>query len=136
MPTKYQALINLSVPRKGDPQKQVDLVMAGETVELDDDVAQQFLRHDPRAGRQVEVIRKVTGAAGEMPRVPPRAVSGRLAGPPQGARPDPKGSSQIQMIETMPEAHEPQPGTENFTEVDAEDIAPRASRARAGAGAK
>ena len=53
--TTYQALINLSVPRRGDKDKQTDIVHAGETVELDDDLAAQFLRHDDRSGRQVDV---------------------------------------------------------------------------------
>lgn len=130
--TSYQALINLSVPRRGDKDKQCDLVMAGETVELDDEIALQFLRHDDRSGRQVEVIRRAGG--GDVPRVLPRMVSGRLTGPPQGVRPDPEGSSRVQVLE-IPEANEPQPDTETRAAEDAVDIPPSRSRSRARAGA-
>jgi hypothetical protein len=104
----YEALINLSVPRRGDKDRNSDLVMAGETVYLTGDEARAFNRHGTRDGRQVDVVRKVSGPDGtreEPPRLLPRHVSGRLfrpAVPPPGTelpRPDPEGSSSVQYIE-------------------------------------
>ncbi len=104
----YVALINLSVPRRGDKDRMTDLVYAGETVYLTDGEAEAFTRHGTRDGRQVEVVRKLSGPGGsreELPRIPPRAVSGRLfrpAVPPPGSdapRPDPEGSSAIQVLD-------------------------------------
>lgn len=104
----YVALINLSVPRRGDKDRNSDLVMAGDTVYLTDEEARQFNRHGSRDGRQVEVVRKLTGPDGSrepVQRIPPRAVSGRLFRPPppppgsELARPDPEGSSRVQVIE-------------------------------------
>jgi hypothetical protein len=104
----HVALINLSVPRRGDKDRNSDLVLAGETVYLTDEEARQFNRHGQRDGRQVEVVRKLSGpdgSRGEVPRVPPRAVSGRLFQPPapppgsEMARPDPEGSSRVQVLE-------------------------------------
>jgi hypothetical protein len=125
----YQALVNLSVPRRGDPEKQVDLVRPGETIYLTDEEARGFMA---RGGRQVDCIRKLDGPAGNtMPKVNPRQLSGRVLGPPADARPDPAGSSTIQVRETaLPEENEPKPGSENTPapppfEVDAIDIPPR-----------
>lgn len=104
----YAALVNLSVPRRGDKDRASDLVMAGETVYLTDEEARQFNRHGNRDGRQVEVVRKLSGpdgSRGELPRILPRAVSGRLFRPPppppgsDAARPDPEGSSSVQVLE-------------------------------------
>jgi hypothetical protein len=131
----YQAIINLSVPRKGDPGRETDLVWAGETVELDDDVAALFLK--PR--RNPEVIRPAKASGEELPRLLPRELSGvavntrtgrriGVPGPPQGARPDPAGSSSVQVL--IPEANEPQLDSENEPPQDAEDIPPRARRAQ------
>ena len=141
--TAYQAITNLSVPRKGDPNKETDLVLAGETIDLDEDVAALFL---PPL-RVPPVIRSVKESSDPLPRLHPRLLSGvainrrtgqRIGypGPPQGARPDPEGSSQIQVMEP-PEAHEPVPGSETSggqtapAEVDAEDIPPRGRRGAA-----
>ena len=135
----YVALTNIMVPRRGDPEKNADLVRAGEIVHLTDEEA---LSYGPRQGRQVAVVRKVNGPTSrrEMPRIPPKAMSGRLQGPPADARPDPAGSSAIQYVEpaVVPEATEPTPGTENWDgdagpgsgPVDAEDIIPSRVRAR------
>jgi hypothetical protein len=105
----YEALIALSVPRRGDSKdKQTDLVLAGETVYLTEDEARQFLRHGGNDGRQVPVIRKLSGADGSrepLPRLLPRHVSGRLFRPPpppsgsDAPRPDPEGSSRVQVLE-------------------------------------
>jgi hypothetical protein len=142
----YIALINLSVPRRGDPEKGVDLVPAGETVYLTPDEAAQYLRHGPKDGRQVPVIRPASGpgsSKGLPQRIPPIAVSGKLNAPPPPpdgsdlARPDPPGSSVIQYVNPsqVPEAAEPQPGTENWDQaaarpVSAEDIIPPRVQAR------
>lgn len=135
----YQAITNLSVPRKGDPGKECDLVLAGETVELDDDTAALFLR--PR--RDPEVIRPAKESGDPLPRLMPRMLSGvainprtgkRIGapGPPQGARPDPAGSSTVQVL--IPEEHEPQLDSETGPPEDAVDIAPRGRRAAAKTG--
>jgi hypothetical protein len=137
----YIALINLSVPRRGDKDHATDLVMAGETVHLTDEEAAAFNRHGNRDGRQIEVVRKVKeGDQGMAGRVHPRAVSGLIRQPPppppgsDQPRPDPEGSSQIQVIEPsggrVPEAHDPLPGDENHDHADAVDIPPRAARGR------
>jgi hypothetical protein len=104
----YMALVNLSVPRRGDKDRNSDLVMAGETVYLTADEARTFNRHGSRDGRQVDVLQKLSGPDGsrEAPlRIPPRAVSGRLFRPPapepgsELPRPDPPESSHIQVVE-------------------------------------
>jgi hypothetical protein len=133
----YQALANLSVPRKGDPGRETDLVLAGETIDLDDDVAALFLR--PR--RDPEVIRPAKQASEPMPRLLGRHLSGvainhrtgkriGFPGPPEGARPDPAGSSALQVL--IPEAAEPQPDSEARPPEDAQDIPPRGRRTPAG----
>lgn len=134
----YTALINLSVPRRGDSTRQADLVRAGETVYLTADEAAMFNRHGDPDGRQVDVVVPASGpgSRAELPRVPPRAVSGRVWQPPQpppgspDARPDPPGSSTVQYATAaIPEAAEPQLGSENSPAVqDAMDIAPAARR--------
>jgi hypothetical protein len=141
--TPYVALTNLSVPRRSGNKEENDLVMAGETVNLTDDEAAKYMRHGVKDGRQISVIRPATGpeSSNLKPQtVPPRAVSGRLQAPPppapgtDGPRPDPAGSSQIQYAQPaeVPEAAEPQAGTENagWTGPDAEDILPSRTRAR------
>ena len=74
----------------------------GETVYLTAEEARSFQRHGARDGRQVEVLRKLTGPDGTSeagPRLLPRHVSGKLfrpMAPPPGSdapRPDPEGSS-------------------------------------------
>jgi hypothetical protein len=130
----YQAVVNLSVPRKGDPGKETDLVLAGETVELDDDTAALFL--PPK--RAIPMIRTAKESGAALPRIAPRQLSGirvnlrtgtlvGMPGPPEGARPDPEGSSAVQVMEP-PEANEPQPGAETGPEQDAVDIPPRSQR--------
>lgn len=136
----YVALTNLSVPRRGDPEHGVDLVRPGEVVHLTDDEAAQFMRHGARDGRQLSVIAPADGPEArslDARPIPPRAFSGRLTAPPADARPDPAGSSAVQVMETapVPEASEPQPGTENSgapapAAVDAEDIIPSRVRQR------
>jgi hypothetical protein len=136
----YQAITNLSVPRKGDPGKETDLVMAGETAELDDETAALFL--PPR--RVPAVIRAAKESGDPLPRIHPKMLFGNAInprtgqplgrpGPPEGARPDPPGSSAVQVM--IPEANEPQPGDEaGAAAVDAEDILPRGRRATAKTG--
>jgi hypothetical protein len=145
----YEALIALSVPRRGDfKDKQTDLVMPGETVHLTEDEARQFLRHGGNDGRQVPVIRKLSGPDGSrepLPRVPPRHVSGRLFRPPppppgsDAARPDPEGSSRVAVLDGMaPEAEgamtaEPAEMADHLRDAavpDAVDLPPRRTRGR------
>jgi hypothetical protein len=105
----YEALIALSVPRRGDSKDHgTDLVMPGEIVHLTDEEARQFTRHGSGDGRQVPVIRKLSGPDGSrepLPRLLPRHVSGRLFRPPppppgsDAPRPDPEGSSRVQVLE-------------------------------------
>jgi len=145
----YEALINLSVPRRGDKDRNSDLVLAGETVYLTDEEARKFNRHDPgRDGRMVPVVRKLSGPDGSrepVPRLLPRHVSGRLfrpAMPPSGSdapRPDPPESSAIQVIEEgrAPETSgsvspEPSETADHLREpvADAVDLPPSRTRAR------
>lgn len=142
--TPYVALIPLSVPRRSGNKDQNDLVMPGETVNLTDDEAAQYMRHGPKDGRQVAVIRPATGPQSSQELssrpMPPRAVSGRIQAPPppapgtDGPRPDPAGSSQVQYAQPaeVPETAEPSLGSENagWTGPDAEDILPSRTRAR------
>lgn len=146
----YEALINLSVPRRGDKDHATDLVMAGETVYLTEEEARAFNRHGVRDGRQVDVVRKLSGPDGsreEAPRLLPRHVSGRLfrpTTPPPGSdapRPDPEGSSRIQYLDDgrAPEGAEPaRPDAAEMADhlreaatADALDLPPR-NRARGG----
>ena len=146
----YEALIPLSVPRRGDSKdKQTDLVLAGDTVYLTDEEARQFERHGGGDGRQVPVIRKLSGADGSrepLPRLLPRHVSGRLFRPPppppgsDAPRPDPEGSSRVQVLEDgrAPETEgamtaEPAEMADHLRDTavpDAVDLPPRRGRAR------
>jgi hypothetical protein len=145
----YVALINLSVPRRGDKDRATDLVMAGETVYLTEEEARSFSRHGVRDGRQVDVLRKLTGPGGSSepaPRILPRHVSGRLfrpTTPPPGSdapRPDPEGSSRIQVLDDgrAPEGAEPAKPDDaemadhlrETVQADAIDLPPRNSRTR------
>jgi len=149
----YEALACLSVPRRGDKDRQTDLVYPGETVYLTEEEARKFERRDPgRDGRAVPVIRKLSGADGSrepLPRLLPRQLSGRLFRPmmpPPGsdaARPDPAESSRVQVIDDgrAPEAGgamsaDPQEMAGQFSEpaappADAVDLPPR-HRSRGG----
>lgn len=136
----YVALVNLSLPNRADPEHGASLVRAGETVYLTQEEAAKYLRHGPGTGRQIPVIKakaEMPAGAG-VPRIPPRAVSGQLQAPPppapgtDGPRPDPAGSSAIQVMQPaeVPESAEPQAGSENSA-MDAVDIVPPATRRRA-----
>jgi len=145
---EYEALICLSVPRRGDKDRATDLVMPGEIVHLTDEEARQFNRKGARDGRQVDVVRKISGPGGtHEPRqlVLPRAVSGRLfrpTTPPPGSdgpRPDPVGSSAVQFLEggkapegVEPMRPDPSEMADHLTEsvVDAVDLPPSRSRTR------
>jgi hypothetical protein len=146
----YEALANLSVPRRGDADRQSDLVVKGETVYLTDEEARKFNRRDPgRDGRMTEVVRKLSGPDGSRepaPRLLPRHLSGRLfrpmTPPPNSdlARPDPPESSEIQVYEDgrAPEAAgsmSPEPGEMadhlSAAAPDALDLPPTRNRARA-----
>lgn len=99
---KYQALANLSLGRVTtgkDGDKQADIVHKGETVELDEDVAQGFLtRH------RVPVIRPVAEKSEPAPAIRARDLFGKQPGAAQfGARPDPAGASKIVVNEDVPE---------------------------------
>lgn len=128
----YQALVNLSLPRRGDPQKNTDLVPAGETVNLTKEEAAELNRRQPRP-----VVRPAKEARQPLPRIHPREMSGRIYAPPpppRGSdqpRPDPPGSSHIVEREVqIPEAGEPQIGSENLSEPEAIDIPPRSQGGR------
>jgi hypothetical protein len=145
----YEALIALSVPRRGDSKdKQTDLVLAGEIVHLTEDEARAFQRHGNSDGRQVPVIRKLSGPDGSrepLPRLLPRHVSGRLFRPPppppgsDAPRPDPEGSSRVQILEDgrAPETEgamtaEPGEMADHLRDAavpDAVDLPPRQTRA-------
>ena len=128
---EYVALTNITVRRR-DNTGQVDLVRAGEKVRLTDEQAAPHLRCDPGTdGRRIPVIRKVndTREAERLARPLPRQLSGVMHAPPAGdggtgPRPDPPGSSRIQVLRDLrvPEAAEPQPGSEAVPADDALDI--------------
>jgi hypothetical protein len=145
----HVALTCLSVPRRGDKDRNTDLVYPGETVYLTEEEARQFNRKGTRDGRQTDVLRKVTGPDGShetIPVLPPRALSGRLfrpAMPPPGsdtARPDPEGSSSISVLDDgrAPENGEPaRPDPSEMADhlresvsADAADLPPRNARPR------
>ena len=153
----YVALTCLSVPRRGDKDRNTDLVYPGETIYLTEEEARQFQRCDGgRDGRQAAVIRKLSGPDGSREPLPqvganrsallPRHVSGRLFRPmvpPPGSdapRPDPEGSSRIQVIDdgNAPEASGAMaPGPAEMAEhlrdstpADAVDLPPSRSRSR------
>lgn len=154
----YEALTCLSVPRRGDKDRATDLVFPGETVYLTAEEARQFERRDPgRDGRVAAAIRKLSGSEGSrepLPRVGannaallPRYLSGRLfrpTVPPPGSdapRPDPEGSSRVQVIEdgNAPESAgsigaEPQEMADVLSAPaqDAVDLPPSRSRQRRG----
>lgn len=108
---KYQALMNLSVPRRGDTERQCDLVPVGETVTLTDEEAALFLPpHKP-----LPMIRPVSDQGEPLHRIPARALAGQLRVPAM-ARPDPAGSTQVSVIEEpspVPESQQVRVGAEN-----------------------
>lgn len=146
----YLALANLSVPRRGDKDRQTDLVHKGETVYLTEEEARQFERRDPgRDGRVAPVVRKLSGPDGsreDIPNLLPRHLSGRLfrpVTPPPGTelpRPDPEGSSRIQVMQdgnapeaagsVVPEPGEMEDNLRAQIPQDAVDIPPKAARSR------
>jgi hypothetical protein len=127
---RWQALMHISLPRKGDVEKQTDLIGPGETFEADETRVQNLLH--PKFGPPR--IRKIEEQGQEMPRILPRQLSNRQFGPPAGARDDPDGSSSVQVLERVPELTEPQPDSEGRVPEEAVDIPPRGrSRTRAGA---
>jgi len=126
---RWQALVNISLPRKGDAEKQTDLILVGETFEAEEPRVANLLH--PKFGPPR--IRRIEEQGQEMPLILPRHVSNRQFGPAAGARPDPKGSSGVQVLERIPELTEPSPDSERTpsgdAEVDAVDIPPRRTRA-------
>jgi hypothetical protein len=143
----YEALTWLSVPRRGDVDRQTDRVAPGETVYLTEEEARKFERHDPGSdGRMVSPIRKLSGPDGSrepLPRLLPRHLSGRLfrpMTPPPGSdleRPDPEGSSRVQVLDDgrAPEtagamAPEPSEMADHLRDAapDALDLPPRRAR--------
>ena len=146
----YVALTNLSVPRRGDVNRQTDLVRAGETLYLTEEEARLFNRRGRDDGRQTDVVRKLSGPDGSrepVQRIPPRALSGRIfrpSPPPPGSdapRPDPEGSSEVQYLDDapVPERSQPQPDPAHAADMltaapapDALDLPPRRTRTRGG----
>jgi hypothetical protein len=96
---RYQALMNLSVPRRGDTDKQCDLVPAGETVTLTDDEAELFM---PPV-KPVAMIRPVSEQGEPFHRIQARQLAGRIRIPAH-ARPDPEGATSIIETNPVPEA--------------------------------
>jgi hypothetical protein len=124
---RYQALMNLSLPRKGDVEKQTDLIPPGDTFEADEARVQNLL--NPRYGPPR--IRRIEEQGQDMPLILPRHVSNPQFGPPAGTRPDPKGSSAIQVLSKIPELTEPMPDSEQQPAEEAVDLPPRRVRAAA-----
>lgn len=111
--TKWLALDNISLARKGDPGRQTDLIMHGETFEAADRDVEALLR--PKMGPP-RIMKASDQAA--APTYRPRDLSGPLRGPEQGARPDPAGSSRVQVLQDIPELTEPSAGSENEDAID------------------
>lgn len=123
--------MNISLPRKGDVEKQTDLIPAGETFEAEDARVENLLH--PKFGPPR--IRRIEEASEPLPQLLPKQVSNRQFGPPAEARPDPAGSSRTQVLERIPELTEPQPDSEKQpVGQDAVDIPPRRGRAKAAVG--
>ena len=105
----YEALIALSVPRRGDKDRATDLVMPGETVYLTEEEARQFERHGFRDGRKMAVVRKLSGPDGSRvsrcrgccPATSPAACSAPRPRRPAPTRPAPtrKAPAVIQVLE-------------------------------------
>ncbi len=127
---RWQALMNISLPRKGDVDKQSDLITPGETFEADESRVQNLL--NPKYGPPR--IRRIEEQSQEMPQILPRMLSNRQFGPPAGVRPDPGGSSGVQVLQKIPEMAEPQPDSEQKPMEEAVDLPPRRARAGARAG--
>jgi hypothetical protein len=132
-------LVNTSVPQRdpvtGKPTGQTDLVGPGEIVELTEQEAAHLMDTSPRSGHRVPLIRPYSQRNEPLRRVHPAHASGLQIGPPAEARPDPAGSSRIQVMQDAPptgggegpEGSEPQPGSEGQLPsdlIDALDIAP------------
>ena len=122
---RWQALMNISLPRKGDVDKQTDLITVGDTFEADESRVARLLNPEFGPPR----IRKIEERNEPMPLILPRSVSNRMQGAPAGARPDPAGSSSVQVLEKIPELTEPQPDSEHGPAEEAVDIPPRRTRA-------
>lgn len=128
--SKYQVLTHTSVPQRdpvtGKPTGQTDLIAPGDVVELTEQEAAHLMDTSPRSGHRVPLVRPVKEQNQPLPRVHPSHASGLMQRPAE-ARPDPAGSSRIQVAEdatAQPEAHEPQPGSEQLPSdlVDALDM--------------
>src|ERR1035441_7820457 len=72
----YVALTCLSVPPRGGKEPNTDLVMPGETVYLTEGGARQFNRHGVRDGKQVDVLRKLSGPEGSREPLPQVGANG------------------------------------------------------------
>jgi hypothetical protein len=137
--SRYQVLVNTSVPQRdpvtGKPTGQTDLVPPGEIVELTEQEAHHLMDTGPRSGHRIPLIRPYNERNEPLKRVHPAHASGLQIGPSVDARPDPAGSSRIQVMQDAPatgggegpEGHEPQAGSERELPsdlIDALDIAP------------
>lgn len=146
--SQYQTLTNCSVPQydpdTGKRTGQTDLVGPGEIVWLTEAEAQHLMSTNPRSGHRAPLIRPASEKNLPLPRVHPAHASGLSLGPPVLARPDPAGSSSIQVQQEVPqasqelvagmksvldnpEANEPEAGSESQLPsdlIDALDITP------------
>ena len=130
---RYQVLVHTSVPQRdpvtGKPTGQTDLVAPGEIVELTAQEAHHLMDTSPRSGHRVPLVRPAKESKEPLSRVHPAHASGMQMRPAE-ARPDPAGSSHIQVAqdpEKQPEANEPTVGSESQLPsdlVDALDIPP------------
>jgi hypothetical protein len=126
---RWQALVNISLPRKGDVEKQTDLIRPGEVFDAEEARVANLLT--PKFGPPR--IRKIEEQKQPLPTILPRQVSNRQFGPPADARPDPAKSSAVQVL--IPELTEPQLDSETkAATTEALDIPPRRARTTAGAG--
>lgn len=129
----YQALTYVSVAqfKDGKPTGKNDLVKPGETCELTEQEAANLMAVGGQTGRQHPAVRPYSRKVGDLPRLLPRQLSGRIrtpAPPPPDStepRPDPPGSSHLIVNDPNPEANEPQLGDEQGQPTGAMDLPPR-----------
>jgi|SRR5215469_5110 len=144
--SQYQVLVNCSVPQydpgTGQRTGQTDLALPGEIVWLNESEAAHLMSTNPRSGHRVPLIRPASEKDKPLQRIHPAHASGMQFGPSAEARPDPQGSSRLQVMQETadpslvqrakaalgPEGREPELGSEGQLPsdlMDALDIEPQ-----------
>lgn len=127
---EWQALVPLSISRRGDKEKAADFVQAGETVLLTEEESAGFLKR-----HQVPVIRPASQKNEPLPQISARQMFRPIAGPGQfGARPDPAGATRVITNPADPASH-PEANAPEVTDPDAGNEGATA-RSRGGRGSR